>query len=291
MANTSQAERRARLRTPRPDQPEIRLTLEHASGVPQVFLANIVDVSDGGIGVQLRTALQRGTVVTLQSPPPLRSSTARVCWCRPDFGSLFRAGLAFTATRAPNPEPLPHAGEDLYELLQVNPKAVPDTIHRVYRLLAQRYHPDNHETGNEESFKRLTRAYETLSDSNLRAAYDFQRDQHIHARFKLFASPDALRGKEAERAKRAGVLNVLYAQRIQAPASPSLSIFDFEDLLGVPRDHLEFTLWYLKERSYISRADNNRFQITIAGVDYAESLESPAVAVQFVPAERLLPSA
>jgi len=291
MANTSQAERRTRLRTLRPDQPEIRLTLEHASGVPQVFLANIVDVSDGGIGVQLRTALQRGTVVTLQAHPPLRSSSARVCWCRPDFGSLFRAGLAFAAARAQTSEPVAPVGEDLYELLQVNPKAVPDTIHRVYRLLAQRYHPDNHETGNEEAFKRLTRAYETLSDPNLRAAYDFQRDQHIHARFKLFTSPDALRGKEAERGKRSGVLNVLYSQRIQAPASPSLSIFDFEDLLGVPRDHLEFTLWYLKERGYISRSDNNRFQITIAGVDYAESLESPAVAAPFVPAERLLPSA
>ncbi|HEY3441449.1 MAG TPA: DnaJ domain-containing protein [Paludibaculum sp.] len=170
MATTSQAERRTRLRTLRPDQPEIRLTLEHASGVPQVFLANVTDISDGGIGVQLRTAMQRGTVVTLQAHPPLPSSTAHVGWCRPDFGSLFRAGLAFAAAKAQTAQPVALAGEDLYELLQVNPMAVPDTIHRIYRLLAQRYHPDNRDTGNEESFARLTRAYETLSDPHLQAA-------------------------------------------------------------------------------------------------------------------------
>jgi hypothetical protein len=106
----------------------------------------------------------------------------------------------------------------------------------------------------------------------------------------LFTSPDALRGKEAERGKRSGVLKVLCARRIQDPASPSLSVFDFQDLLGVPRDHLEFTLWNLKERGYISRSDNNRFHITITGVDYAEALESPTVTVPFVPAERLIPS-
>ena len=34
-------------------------------------------------------------------------------------------------------------------------------------------------------------------------------------------------GKEAERRKRVGVLNVLYARRIQDPVSPMLSVFDF----------------------------------------------------------------
>jgi len=278
MATDSQSERRARLRVPRLDQPEIRVTLDHASGVAPVLLANIIDISEGGIGIQLRTALMRGALVTIQANPTLRSTRARVCWCRPDFGSLFRAGLAFEPTRSAA-VPLPKTtDEDLYEVLQVNPKAIPDTIHRVYRMLAQRYHPDNRETGGEESFKCLTRAYSILSDPQRRAAYDLQREQIVSARFRLAGAPDALRGKEAEIRKRSGVLNVLYARRIQDPANPSLSVFDFEDLLGVPRDHLEFTLWYLKERAYIARSDNNRFQITINGVDYAESLEALAAA-------------
>src|SRR4051812_13398865 len=36
---------------------------------------------------------------------------------------------------------------DYYELLQISPNAEPETIHRVYKMLAQRYHPDNPETG------------------------------------------------------------------------------------------------------------------------------------------------
>ena len=35
---------------------------------------------------------------------------------------------------------------DFYEVLQISPNADPDTIHRIYRLLAQRFHPDNAET-------------------------------------------------------------------------------------------------------------------------------------------------
>src|SRR5687768_6687417 len=47
---------------------------------------------------------------------------------------------------------------DCYELLQVNPNAELDTIHRVYRLLAQRFHPDNKETGNDARFRELHEA-------------------------------------------------------------------------------------------------------------------------------------
>ena len=43
----------------------------------------------------------------------------------------------------------PANGEmDYYEILQVSDSAEPETINRVYRIFAQRYHPDNQETGN-----------------------------------------------------------------------------------------------------------------------------------------------
>jgi len=59
---------------------------------------------------------------------------------------------------------------DLYEILQVSANADPDTIHRVFRILAQRWHPDNSETGSEEAFRQLTEAHTTLSDPERRAA-------------------------------------------------------------------------------------------------------------------------
>src|SRR5258708_19653848 len=64
---------------------------------------------------------------------------------------------------------------DYYELLEISPQATQDTIHRVYRYMAARYHPDNLGTGNLEKFTQLTSAYKVLSEPNRRSEYDAQR--------------------------------------------------------------------------------------------------------------------
>lgn len=78
----------------------------------------------------------------------------------------------------------------------------------------------------------------------------------------------------------------LFRRRMLDAGSPSLSIFDLEAVLGVPREHLEFTLWYMREKGMASRSDNNRYQITAAGVDELERMEQEAPH-----GGRLLPSA
>ncbi|HVZ82912.1 MAG TPA: DnaJ domain-containing protein, partial [Terracidiphilus sp.] len=61
---------------------------------------------------------------------------------------------------------------DYYEFLQISPNAEIDTIHRVYRYLAARYHPDNPASADPEKFALLRMAYEVLSDPARRAEYD-----------------------------------------------------------------------------------------------------------------------
>jgi len=39
---------------------------------------------------------------------------------------------------------------DYYEILQLNQRADQETMDRVYRFLAKRYHPDNQNTGDPE---------------------------------------------------------------------------------------------------------------------------------------------
>ena len=46
---------------------------------------------------------------------------------------------------------------------------------------------------------------------------------------------------------------------------------ELEDLLGCPREHLECSLWYLRERGWIVRADNGRHSITAPDFDEAEA--------------------
>src|ERR1700691_3278176 len=159
---------------------------------------------------------------------------------------------------------------DLYEALQISPNADPETIHRVYRILAQRFHPDNQETGSNEIFQNLTYAYHTLADPEKRAAYDAQHRDARRLTWRIFDQSTAPMGVDGERRKREGVLTLLYRKRVAQPEQPFLMLKEMEELLGVPKEHLEFTVWYLRESQLIQRADNGRFTITLKGVDAAE---------------------
>ncbi len=62
---------------------------------------------------------------------------------------------------------------DYYETLGVDRNASDEDIKRAFRKLAFQYHPDhNRGDGAEEQFKEINEAYEVLSVSNKRAAYD-----------------------------------------------------------------------------------------------------------------------
>jgi hypothetical protein len=41
--------------------------------------------------------------------------------------------------------------------------------------------------------------------------------------------------------------------------------------LGCPAEHLEFHLWYLKEKGWIKRTESGTLAITVEGVDRANS--------------------
>lgn len=63
--------------------------------------------------------------------------------------------------------------ENHYQTLGVNENANTDEIKRAYRKLAAQHHPDK--GGDTAKFQQVQKAYETLSDQNLRAQYDAER--------------------------------------------------------------------------------------------------------------------
>ena len=71
------------------------------------------------------------------------------------------------------------AKRDYYEVLDVARNATDEEIKKAYRKLAMKYHPDRNQDNPsaEEKFKEVKEAYEMLSDSEKRAAYD----QYGHA--------------------------------------------------------------------------------------------------------------
>ena len=64
---------------------------------------------------------------------------------------------------------------DLYKILGVSKDADESTIKKSYRKLALKFHPDRNKENKEESetnFKKISKAYEVLSDSSKRKTYD-----------------------------------------------------------------------------------------------------------------------
>jgi curved DNA-binding protein CbpA len=160
---------------------------------------------------------------------------------------------------------------DHYEVLQVNSNAEQETIQRVFRLLAQRFHPDNKETGDERRFREIQDAYSILNDPEKRARYDIAYEQHRRNRWRLVSTgAQAQTDFEIEQMVRLTLLEALYTKRRIDPSTPAIYSTELETMLGRTREHLEFTIWYLTARKYIVRDDQSRLMITADGVDYLE---------------------
>lgn len=84
-----------------------------------------------------------------------------------------------------------------YDTLGVSGNASGNAIRTAYRTLARRYHPDVVGSGSAEKFREVQEAYETLSESSRRQAYDMtlrEQPRRVHItviRSKTASSPCA----------------------------------------------------------------------------------------------------
>jgi curved DNA-binding protein len=121
------------------------------------------------------------------------------------------------------------ADEDFYQVLGVPRNADQDEIQRAYRKLARTYHPDvNSDPGAEDRFKKVSEAYDVLSDPQTRRRYDaFGPDFR-----QVPEDVDPEQWRRARASAGAGAGGQTRAGRGSGGFSFSGGDIDLEDLLG-----------------------------------------------------------
>ncbi len=186
--------------------------------------------------------------------------------------------------------PLAGKFQDHYALLGVDPRADLEVIKIAHAKLAEKYHPDNPDSGYLEKFEAVNLALEILSDAGLRAEFDkikgIDKDQG-NLKFSGVAFFSAL-GRETN--LRAAVLCLLYDGRRLKPFAPGMSIRVMESMLEISSEELYFALWYLKQRSFVLSDDKSNLQITVDGMDFLENNKPlPEMVLPFIKPASLMP--
>jgi curved DNA-binding protein CbpA len=139
---------------------------------------------------------------------------------------------------------------DLYEVLQVNPRAEPDVLRAAYRVLARKYHPDH--GGDARRMITLNDAWDVLGDPVRRAAYDASRTApagqlgHHHESATASTAPEPAAARRTTDVAHAG----------PPPGRPSGTVLDFGRFAGwslgeIARHDLDYLEWL--QRSTLGR--------------------------------------
>ena len=159
---------------------------------------------------------------------------------------------------------------DYYELLQVSPNADVDTIQRVFRHLAKKYHPDHNEAPDEEKFRRLVEAHQILTDPEARAGYDAAYQEYWNRKWRLVSDSADSAAFSNDRETRERMLSLFYVQRRRSMALPGLGEYEIARLLQTPVELVDFHLWYLRAKGWIERLESGMLAISASGVDQVE---------------------
>jgi hypothetical protein len=167
--------------------------------------------------------------------------------------------------------PLAGKFQDHYKVLEVDPKSNSDAIQQAYGKLAQKYHPRNAQSGDQEKFDAVNLAYEVLTDAGLRAEFDKLRSGGEEKTEFNFSGLEFFTALGHETALRATLLCILYDRRRLKPFTPGLAMRRVESMLETTSEGLNFALWYLKQRSLVASDDKSNLLITVEGMDYLET--------------------
>jgi curved DNA-binding protein len=159
---------------------------------------------------------------------------------------------------------------DYYDLLELSPKASPEAIECMFRIMAKRYNPETGIQKDTAKYHHLAQAYRVLRDPETRKKYDSQRSQNELDTEEL---AQIAAGTSEDYLIRHRLLSLFYAQRKRSMSQPGVGIAKLEELMKIPTEVIEFHLWYFREKGWVQRETAGPLSITAVGVDEIEARE------------------
>lgn len=145
-----------------------------------------------------------------------------------------------------------------------------ETIQIAYAKLIEKYGGDNGEA-DPAKLEVINGAYETLSDPELRKEFDKVKGVTGDRGKPMFMGVGFFDTLSQSVGLRGAILSILYDRRRTKPFTPALSMRHLENMLQTEIEPLNFALWYLKQRGFISPDDKSSLQITANGMDFLEA--------------------
>jgi curved DNA-binding protein CbpA len=115
----------------------------------------------------------------------------------------------------------------------------------------------------------ITEAFRVLSDPIKRSEYDASYEKQRTERMQVFYGESDFNEPEEDGKIQRGILSILLSARRCDALDPGVGPYELEKYLKTPQKHLEYHVWYLREKGWIMRTENGQWAITADGVDEA----------------------
>lgn len=169
---------------------------------------------------------------------------------------------------------------NFYEILELDLSADLEQIEAQFMAMGQILHPKVPETGDEEKFELLTRAFQTLRLPESREAYD---QIYMDETGEMSAAEAAKAADisdaylenmdlEKESADRVLLMKKFYETRRVSQKEPGLAAGGLDGVIECSTAMIDFHLWYCQQKGWLFREEGGQLSITASGTDHVEQV-------------------
>jgi hypothetical protein len=167
---------------------------------------------------------------------------------------------------------------DYYEFLMISPTADRQMVEWAARLMLARYDPQKSKTPDPKKCELVKEAFRALADPKKRTTYDVELAKQKPAATVSVNAEITPQDVTDARVMRQAIMIILYQAIMRKPRDPDVGRTDLARALGVTPPDLEFSLWFLREKDWITATQAGSYAITIMGAEWVEAGGVPSLA-------------